>query len=320
MQGSKTNILRDEEIRQEIEDDRLNRVNEHIKSFQGKKLTNVEQKSFITQLSGEYRRIKARKYALKDKDFRLFRRLITAFTLLQDGKLVNRLLLEIQRNPDYRLMASAMRYFRVLPNKVVISSKLIEFLKSPENLFAQQEALMIMSLRYMRDYPSELINYIKKIYRSKKKHWYIRSQALLLLAQMVLPEKMLSKMSEEYDREINIEIKRAMIAPLCQLGVNELKEFVKKISFDPNLKIGRLGRMLLDLHTDLDAAREGINNLFHNFDEIRLMDGFYAIEVIKHHPDLLVKEMLRKRLISFKRKIRRPILKRRTERIIEFLR
>jgi hypothetical protein len=126
-------------------------------------------------------------------------------------------------------------------------------------------------------------------------------------------------MKEEYDNEINIEIKRAMIAPLCQLKVDELKEFVKKISFDPNLKIGRVGRMLLDLHTDPSAAREGINNLFHNFDEIRLMDGFYAIEVMKHHPDPLIKEMLRKGLTSFRRRIRRPILKQRAERILEFL-
>ena len=320
MQGSKTNILRDDEIRDEIGDDRLTRVNEYIKSFQGKKLADVERKNYVTQLTSEYRKIKARKYALKDKDFRLFRRLITAFTLLRNGKLVNRLLLEIQRNPDYRLMASAMRYFRVLPNKWVISSKLLEFLRSPENLFAQQEALMIMSLRYMRDYPGELINYVKKIYRSKRKHWYIRSQALLLLSQILLPEKFLSKLREEYDQEINIEVKRAMVAPLCQLGAKEVKDFVRNISFDPNLKIGRLGRVLLDFHSDPDSAREGINNLFHNFDEIRLMDSLYAIEVMKHHSDNLVKEMLRKRLVSSKRKIRRPILKERIEKIVEFLR
>jgi hypothetical protein len=207
----------------------------------------------------------------------------------------------------------------MLPNKSVISSRLLEFLKSPENLFAQQEALMIMSLRYMRDYPRELVGYIKRIYYSKKKHWYIRVQALLLLAQMDIQKKMLGRMKEEYDNEINIEIKRAMIAPLCQLKVDELKEFVKKISFDPNLKIGRVGRMLLDLHTDPSAAREGINNLFHNFDEIRLMDGFYTIEVMKHHPDPLVKEMLRKSLTSFRRRIRRPILKQRAEGILESL-
>lgn len=319
MQGSKTNVLRDVEIRGEIVDDRLTRVNECIKSFQGKKLTGVERKSYISQLTGEYRRIRVRKFALKEKDFRLFRRLITAFTLLQHPRLVDRLLLEIQRNPDYRLMASAMRYFRMLPNKSVISSRLLEFLKSPENLFAQQEALMVMSLRYMRDYPKELVGYIMKIHSSRKKHWYIRVQGLLLLAQMDLQKKLLGRMKEEYDKEINIEIKRAMIAPLCQLKVDELKEFVKKISFDPNLKIGRVGRMLLDLHTDPTSAREGINHIFHNFDEIRLMDGFYAIEVMKHHPDPLVKEMLRKSLTSFRRRIRRPILKQRADGIIESL-
>jgi hypothetical protein len=163
MQGSKTDILRNGEIRQEIEDDRLSRVNNCIKSFQGKKISGADHKFYVSQLTAEYRKLKTRKYALKDKDFRLFRRLITAFTLLQHGKLVNRVLLEMQRNPDYRLMASSVRYFRVLPNKRIITSKLVDFLKSPENLFAQQEALIAMSLRYMRDYPSELANYMKEI-------------------------------------------------------------------------------------------------------------------------------------------------------------
>jgi hypothetical protein len=216
-------------------------------------------------------------------------------------------------------MASSMRYFRVLPNKKIISSKLLKFLQSPENLFSQQEALTVMSLRYMRDYSNELISYLKKIYRLKNKHWYVRAQSLLLLAQTALSIRFLNRLKKEYEREINIEIKRAMVAPLCQLKVDELKTFLREISFDPNIKIGRLGRMLLDLHTNSDAAREEINNLLRDYDEIRLMDGLYKIEVIKHHPDPMIKDILKKRLNNIKKKIRRPVLKLRIENILRFL-
>jgi hypothetical protein len=319
IQGSKTDILRDQEIREEIEDDRLSRVNDCIKSFQGKQLAETERRDHIRRLIAEYRKIRARKYPLKTKDFRLFRRLVTGFTLLRYGKLVTRLLLEIPRNPDSRLMASAVRYFRMLPNKRVISSKLFEFLRSPENLFAQQEALMLMALRYMRIHSSESITYMKKICRSKSKHWYVRSQAYLFLAQIPLSQKFLSRLRKEYDEETNIEVKRAMVAVLCQLKADELKDHVRRISFDPNLKIGRLGRMLLDLTGDSDAAREEINNLLRDYDEIRLMDGVYKIEGMKHHSDTKIIDMLRKRLSAIKRKIRRPILKSRIEKTLELL-
>jgi hypothetical protein len=216
-------------------------------------------------------------------------------------------------------MASSLKYFRALPNKGAISSKLLEFLKSPENLFAQQEALMIMCLRYMRDYSDELIKYGKNICFSKKKHWYTRSQAFLLLGQVILPLKLVAYLKGKYDEEINIEIKRSMIVPLCQLGTAELKYFVREISFDPNPKIGRLGRMLLDLHTHRDVAREEINNLFHNYDEIRLMDNIYKIELIKIHSDSNIREMLRERLKMNRQKIKRPSLKYRVEKYLIFL-
>ncbi|MFQ5729634.1 MAG: reverse transcriptase domain-containing protein [Waddliaceae bacterium] len=319
IQGSKTEILRDDEIRNEIEDKRLTRVNEYIKSIQGKQLDEALRKKYIKVLSDEYKKIRKKKYPLKNKELRLFRRLITGFTLLQSGKLVDRLILEIPRNPDYRLMGSAVRYFRMLPNKRVISSKLFEFLRSPENLFAQQEALMIMALRYMRHHSTEVIRYLKKVYKLKKKHWYVRLQALLLLLQISLSEKFIRQLRKEFDEEKNIQVKRAMIAPLCQLKSEELKDFVKKISFDPNHKIGRLGRMLLDLHTDSVSAREEINNLLHDYDEIRLMDGLYKLEIIKYHSDLKIIEILRKRLTAIRGKIKRPTLKIKIEKIIQFL-
>jgi hypothetical protein len=129
----------------------------------------------------------------------------------------------------------------------------------------------------------------------------------------------LARIKEEYDREINLEVKRAMVGLLCQLEGDQMKDFVRRVSFDPNSKIGRLGRMLLDFYTNSNAAREEINNLFHNYDEIRLMDGLYKLEVIKHHSDPMIKDMQRRSLKAVKRRIRRPILKSRIEKIIEYL-
>ncbi|MFQ5729772.1 MAG: hypothetical protein ACE5GN_05370 [Waddliaceae bacterium] len=121
---------------------------------------------------------------------------------------------------------------------------------------------MIMALRYMRNQSNGVISYFKKVYGLKKKHWYVRSQALLSLGQISLSEQFIRKLRKEFDVEKNIQVKRAMVSPLCQLKSEGLKDFVKKISFDPNHKIGRLGRMLLDLQTDSEAARKKLTICF----------------------------------------------------------
>jgi hypothetical protein len=59
--------------------------------------------------------------------------------------------------------------------------------------------------------------------------------------------------------------------------------------------------------------------MLRDYDEVRLMDGLYKLEVIKHHPKIMVLEMLNKRLRAIKRNVKRPILKSRVEVILRFL-
>ena len=73
IQGSKTEIIRDDEIREEFVGEHLKEVNDCIESFNGKRLNETDRKNCIKRLTAECRKIKVRKYALKNKDFRLFR-------------------------------------------------------------------------------------------------------------------------------------------------------------------------------------------------------------------------------------------------------
>ena len=61
IQGSKTDILQDDEIKKDLEDSRLEKVGEYIKSFEGKKLTNAERQKYVKGLIIEYKKIKSRK-------------------------------------------------------------------------------------------------------------------------------------------------------------------------------------------------------------------------------------------------------------------
>jgi len=319
IQGSKTEILRDDEIRDDLEDDRLTRVSECIKAFEGKKLNRNERDEYVERLYAEYKKISKRKRAFRDKDFRLFRRLLTGFTLLRHPKLIDRVLLEIRRNPDYRLTRSAITYLRVLRNRKKIADSLLNFLKSPENVFDQQSALVLLALRYMPELSSELKKYAKKLFESKRVHWYIRSQSILLISQSLASSKLLNRLLQKYYTEKNLEVKRAMIPVLCQLDAIKLGDFVRGLSFDPNPKIGRVGRMLLELLTAKEPALAEINSLFATYEATRLMDSLYKIEIIKHNPDTVIKETFTKSLKRVRKQIKRAGLQNRIDALFNYM-
>lgn len=320
IQGEKTLIILNEDIRSEIEDERLDQVNAVLKEFQEeKKLTNEKRNEYIQILKQQYKKIRTRKKAILGKDLRLFRRLITAFSLLENSYLVSRVLKEMEKNPDNRLMVSAVRYFRCFPNKKIIGEKLINFLNSPLNKFALQEAHILTALGYARVYPRELLFYIKKIKNSKLKHWYVRIQAILLLNQLELSKSELKSLLRQYKSEKNIKVKKAIIKPLCQLDKSNLDKFLSESIFEKDSKITQVIKMLFLLQEKEDKAFGEINSIFNDFREDRLIDEFYKLEIIKFSKSDKVKEALLK---SFKRKkgnIRRPVLLKKVDRVIQFL-
>ncbi len=181
IQGSKTAILKGNDIAIELTDDRFDTVNAQIKGFEEQReLTADERHNYSSILKKQHRRIKCRNRALTGNDLRLFRRLITGFTLLEDPYLVERTLLELERNPDARLINSAIRYFRTFPKKERIAQRITKFLLSPINLFAQQEALLLAVLRYFRNWPIQASQHARKILNVKGKHWYVKVEAALL--------------------------------------------------------------------------------------------------------------------------------------------
>jgi hypothetical protein len=320
IQGSKTLVLRGEEIKNDIDDERLVKVNELLGDFKSKKKLTVQQKAcYIKVFKEQYKKIRTRKSAIVRKDLRLFRRLITGFTLLHDPYLVNRSLKEIEKNPDNSLMTNVARYFKYFPKKEYIRNKLINFLMSPLNKFVLQEVQVLDLLRYYRSYPSNLISYVKRVRKSKSKHWCVRVQAILLLNQLELSKQQLKSLLRQYKLEKNIDVKKTLIKPLCQLDDSSLSKYFKEAIFDKEPKIIRIIEMLTKLQFDDKKAFAELASIFNDFNENRLMDEFYKIEMIKFHTNSRVKKVLLKNLKRYKSKIIKSNLIKKTNRVITSL-
>ncbi|MCK4359752.1 MAG: hypothetical protein KAW92_13630 [Candidatus Cloacimonetes bacterium] len=320
IQGVKTLILKDEDIINEIVDERLEKVNLLLREFEKQKeLTDSKQQDYVKILKSQYKKIKVRKEAISGKNLRLFRRLLTGFMLLRDPSLISRALKEIEKNPDNRLMGNVVRYLKCFPYRKSIADKLTNFLNSPLNKFSLQEAQILSILRYMRIYPQELISYIKRIIKLKSKHWYIKTQGILLLNQLELSKRNLKSLLKMYKSEKNLEMKKSFIIPLCQLDRDSLNKFIKDNIFDKETKITQMIKMLFLLKEKENDAFNEINFIFNNFREDKLMDEFYKLEIIKFSKSDKVRESLLKSLKRNKRNVKGPVLLKKIDKIIGFL-
>jgi hypothetical protein len=187
------------------------------------------------------------------------------------------------------------------------------------NKFALQESNVLIALRYTIVYPPELISYIKKIRKSRIKHWYVRIQAILLINQLELSKSELKSLLKQYKSEKNIEVKKSLIKPLCQLDKDALNEFLKDSIFEKDSKITQVIKMLIHLQKKEEKALNEIRSIFNNFNETRLMDEFYKIEVIKLSNSSKVREALLNSLNRKERNIISPVLLNKINKVKKFL-
>jgi len=177
-----------------------------------------------------------------------------------------------------------------------------------------------MILRQLRNIPNEVIKYSRKCLRLKNKHWYVRVQAALLLANIDLPLNSLESLKKLYKEEVNLELRRALVKCLCQLEKVMLKKFLRELVFENYNKLSSLGRMLNYFYYNYnDTANREISSLFRDFDEDVLIESYYKIDVIKYCKTKKTRENLLKKLKSVRRIIKREHLKNRIEKTISLL-
>lgn len=321
IQGSKTIIKEGIEVKKELIDKHLDEVNAVIEEI---KKTNIitrdARRGYGDRLKKQYRCIKKRGRIIKGKDLRLYRRLITAFTLIDSSYMVNDLLRQLPRNPDAKLLGKAVRYLKTFSRSCKkIAKNIMDFLKSPINLFPFQEARMVELLRHLNEMNQDSISYAKKCVRLKNKHWYVRVQSTLLLSNLYLKKKTLNKLKKIYQNSQNIELKRALVKCLCQLPKKDLDKFLRILIFENDNRLSSLGRMLFSLGYDKEIAKNEIISMFRHRREEIILDSYYKIEIIKYVNDRNIQRMLLRKLKNIKSIIKRKHLKIRINKTIEFI-
>ncbi len=322
IQGSKTRILQDDEIRSELFDNRLEKVNKIIEQIQGKEsLTSSERKAFVDELKQELKKVKGKKSIIRDKELRLFRRLMTGFTLLRHSAMVRLVLDQLEKNPDSRLLNSSIRYFRVQErNLKKISNRLLELLSLKETLFPYQQAHFFMMMRYVRDIPVGVWKEARRVLKLKSSHWYTRQQAAQLVSLKILNPRELKTIKKYFDSEGHTEVKKALCQALAQLPHKEFEEFIDRLVFNTEPQLQKIGRFYHGLLYEEAKGLDEIKSIFDQYREDILLDRIYEVEVLSKAKSNKVKQELLKNLKKHGREIKRLPLKERTKELISRLR
>lgn len=317
IQSAKTEIHVDDDIRAELFDERLQKVNDVVEHVRKRStLSTTSRRKAVSTLKLHLRPLARKGVVLRGSDLRVFRRAITAFTLLQDNGLISKVLAQLESNPDSRLMRSATNYLKTQHRTPRIGKWLLKMLKSEEGLFAFQESNFLLLLRYMKTIPDGSWPLAKKRLRAKTPHWYVRQQAALLLSQKILGKAELRAIRRLFENEQHCEVRKAMAEALTQLPPKEFTECVQIMVFASDPGIQRLGRFYHGLLFNRQKAINHAKALFHQFREDMLIDRLHEVEAIAKSSYPEVHKNLMTHLDKSVKSVRRPLLKSRLKSIL----
>jgi retron-type reverse transcriptase len=242
VQGSKTQILKGKEIEKELFPSGMDELNETIDkmddALQKSRLSSKEKSFFEKELKTHFAKF-SEKGKWERHEQRLFSRLLTGFKKIESDALVKRCLKEIEQNPDERMNAKIISYLRLFPRDRVIIERIAKFLLSSVNKFEYQEAHLFLLYRYLDEIPKQIFDYMKAIAFDREKNWFNRCAALVAIGSTKLDSTMLTRLIALYDKETNIDVRRAIALCLAQLDRDSLKGFTRKLKgeFESHLTI-----------------------------------------------------------------------------------
>jgi hypothetical protein len=112
-------------------------------------------------------------------------------------------------------------------------------------LFPFQQASLLMALRYFLIIDPETWSQIWRLSRLRSINWNTRRQAARLLSMKDLGRNGLAWAMQAFEKEDNVEVKRAWIQCLTQLPREELEQLSRSFTLSIHSKLQRPGQFLM---------------------------------------------------------------------------
>ena len=273
VQTAKTKIFDENhgEISRALIDERvddLSDIIEKLKPIDVSKILSKEKSKYLKKLNEiAHRERKGQQKILGSRSpldgltARAFLRWIYAHKLLFSDKYINRLLHEIECNPDFKLTKKLISTSKVFPRKSGIEKSLLNFINSNKNIFAHQEAECLRVIRYLSFLHKDIISHCKKRISDKKMPPYLRMQAAYLLSRTELDNRYLSMMTKLFEAEMNPYVQASLSMMMIQKRKNN-DTIIQQLVYHPNEKIRELGSFYVHIKNDSLIAKKQLKHIF----------------------------------------------------------
>ena len=299
IQGSKTRILEGRDIELYLHDPRLERTNNLIKRVASRKTLAPSRRTvYLRTLRATYAELRGSNPASaigKEADERLFRRLMTAFTVFGHDEMVPKVLETLNEGRDAKFIDSAMGYLTAQEKRSPgIPVGLFQRLTHPDGILDYEVAGILKMLRYSHLITPAVISFARDALKERPNdgHWYIAQQAAALLSTQTLHTPDLRALLELSREETDECLRRALALPLAQLPTTDFSNYVDQLSVEPFKGLQRLGVFLRRLATSEPTQRERLDVIFQTrkqFDETGIADSLYEIDIIVRHGNASVR-------------------------------
>ncbi|MDJ0761993.1 MAG: RNA-directed DNA polymerase [Myxococcota bacterium] len=302
VQTAKTKVLdqkKNQEISRELLDsrvDELSKILEEIKDkFAESPVPIAQRKKYLERLKNiakarpnDRQPITGSHRPLSGLSMRAFMRWVSCHIRLGSREHIQRLLREIETNPDHRLTRKAIRCSREFPSLNSIQTHLMKFIKSEDCIFPHQRAECLRAIRYLRRIDRDTAKYCREVLYNEKNDPYERVEAAYLLARTELDKKSIKKCMDLLEGERSPYVQVALAGLVVQRRQNN-DEIVRTLVFHPNANVREIGGLFRQLKTDPQLAEDRLKHVFREDRDWIVCDNmpFIHLMSVSNNPKVL---------------------------------
>jgi reverse transcriptase-like protein len=241
--------------------------------------------------TNDQQKIVGARRSLSGLSLRAFLMWINAHNLLNSDKYIDRLLREIDINPEYKLTKKLMRCAKLFPEKNKIQKVLFRFFNSRRNIFPHQEAECLRAVRYLNRTNSDMINHCVYRVLDKKQATYVRMQAAYLLSRNIVDLNILNDIENCFDRDRDPYVQAALSTVMVQKRKHN-SELIMKLVFHPNEKICDIGKFYQKIKNDDIYAASRLKYIFESEVKWVLCDNIPVIHLMAASRNVKIRQHL----------------------------
>lgn len=251
IQGAKTKIVSGSDLRKEVVDDELDKINSAIEDVEwlararNKKGTKKRLKEVNSIISRFTAGVPESVSDLSGRENRLFRRCLTLYGTCYRARMKKAAIASLARIPDKRVLDSVLRYLRKLPYRHhdEIVDRLLGLLESGSIPFPYQAGSILRSIRDFHPSSVQAIaSRMRQIgFAKKNTHWYVRQSAMESIAAYPYTGQNMARVIAKCIEATEPAVQRAGMYFCClQPDVQHVRTFVGQRSHDANPDIARI--------------------------------------------------------------------------------